>query len=78
MRQYLANYASQFIALEESYKNTNGTVGQSLPTVEPAVMNVIPRGSQWTSEQKSEVVDFLKERFMHIPTENIEIQVNQF
>ena len=41
-------------------------------------MNVIPRGSHWTSEQKSEVVDFLKERFMHIPTENIEIQVNQF
>jgi len=78
MRQYLANYASQFIALEESFKNTNGTGGQSLPTVEPAVMNVIPRGSQWTLEQKSEVVDFLKERFMHIPTENIEIQVNQF
>ena len=78
MRQYLANYASQFNALLESYKNSNGSGGQSLPTVEPAVMNVIPRGSQWTSLQKSEVVDFLKERFMHIPTENIEIQVDQF
>ncbi len=78
MRQYLANYASQFIELEKSFKNSNGAVGQSLPTVEPAVMNVIPRGSQWTDFQKSEVVDFLKDRFMHIPTESIETQVNQF
>lgn len=78
MRQYLSNYAAQFIALEKSFKNNNESVGQSLPTVEPAVMNVIPRGSQWSDFQKSEVVDFLKDRFMHIPIENIETQVNQF
>ena len=78
MNKYLANYAAQFKALEISFLNSKGTIGQSLPTVEPAVMNVIPRGSQWTDFQKSEVVDFLKERFMHIPEESIETQVNQF
>jgi hypothetical protein len=78
MRFYLSNYAREFKNLEESHLNDPVSKGQSIPTVEPAVMNVIPRGNQWTETQKTEVVDFLKERFMHIPEENISTQVNQF
>ena len=78
MQQNLRNYAQVFDGLLESYKANPTLGGQALPTVEPAVMNVIPRGSQWSDLQKSEVVDFLKDRFMHIPIENIETQVNQF
>ena len=78
MRFHLSRYASEFNDLYKSYKNNPLIAGQSIPTVEPAVMNVIPRGSQWSETQKLEVVDFLKDRFMHIPEENIATQVNQF
>lgn len=78
MRRHLSQYASAFKELADSYKNNIATNGPAMPTVEPAVMNVIPKGGVWSEEQKEEVVDFLKERFMHIPTENIATQVNQF
>jgi hypothetical protein len=78
MRKHLSDYASAFKQLYESHLNNPDVTGPVLPSVEPAVINVIPKGARWTEDEKTEVVDFLKDRFMHIPKENIEIQVNQF
>jgi hypothetical protein len=78
MKKKLSIYATNFINLKKSYDNNATSNGQSLPTVEPPVMSVIPKGGSWTEEQITEIADYLKTIFMHIPLENILNQIKQF
>ena len=78
MKKNLSVYARTFKDLCESYLNNPTVTGPSLPTVEPPVIEVIPKGGTWTEEQINEVSDYLKTIFMHIPLENILNQIRQF
>ena len=78
MKKGLSEYSRNFKELYDSYRNNPTVTGPSLPTVEPPVMNVIPRGGSWTEDQIIEIADYLKTIFMHIPLENILNQIRQF
>lgn len=75
---YLSSYARQFSQLESTFINNNIANGVSLPQVEPIVVQVIPRGQIWTDTEKKDVIKYLKERFMHIESKSIKLQVEQF
>jgi hypothetical protein len=49
-----------------------------LPVVESAVIRAMPQGNEWTDEQKEELVNYLKSRFMHLSKEAITLQVENF
>ena len=78
MMNNLRVYSRDFIALEKTYKEDQTSQGPTIPQVETAVIQVIPKGDPWTEEQKNEVAIFLKERYMHIPEDSIKAQVDQF
>jgi len=78
MMKNLKVYSSAFKELEKTYKGNQTSPGPSIPQVENAVIQVIPKGDPWTEEQKNEVAIFLKEKYMHIPKDSIKVQVDQF
>jgi hypothetical protein len=78
MKKSLSEYARNFKELYDSYRNNPTVTGPSLPTVEPPVMNVIPRGGSWTEDQQNEIAEYLRGIFLHIPLENIKNQIKQF
>lgn len=78
MKKMLSDYARNFKELYDSYRNNPSGSGPSLPTVEPPVMSVIPKGGSWTEDQQTEISEYLKGIFMHIPLENINNQIKQF
>ena len=79
MRKSLSGYASEFKLYRESIINSQGNgSGNSVPSAEPAVIQVLPSGQPWTKEQKDEVCSFLKETYMHLNLSDIKSQVELF
>ena len=78
MMGHINQYAREFKDLEKSFLGDKDGVKSPIPTAETAVIEVIPRGTPWTEEQKREVCKFLKERFMHLEMSVIETQVENF
>lgn len=76
MRGHLRQYASQFKQSLEAHKNaTAGNISPMLQ-IEPAVIQVLPRGSSpWSEEAIEEVASYLKSRYMNVPEEQIKAQV---
>lgn len=80
MNKFLSTYASQYkdeekeaIALAEEDEEVT-----PLPAAEPAVIRAMPQGNEWTDEQKTDLISFLKSRFMHLSIEAIKLQVENF
>jgi hypothetical protein len=78
MKKHLAVYSSNFQELEKTYTEDSSSKGPTVPQVEQAVIQVIPKGEPWSEEQKREVAAFLKEKYMHISEDSIMAQVEQF
>lgn len=76
MKDYHRRYASAFKELEKSKLAEEDEDSTTIPQLEGLVIRHLPRGSEeWTDEQKREIANFLKERFMHIPKSSIDQQV---
>ncbi|MEO9954734.1 ATP-binding protein [Nonlabens sp.] len=67
------NEEKEAIALASEDEDAN-----PLPVVEPAVIRAMPQGNEWTDDQKEDLVNFLKSRFMHLSKEAITFQVDNF
>lgn len=67
------NEENQAIEIANEDENAN-----PLPIVEPAVIRAMPQGKEWTEDQKIDLIDFLKNRFMHLSKEAITLQVENF
>lgn len=80
MNRFLAEYARQFKGEEkEAIELAKGDEDATpLPSAEPAVIRAMPQGNEWTDEQKTDLIDFLKARFMHLSKEAITLQVENF
>ena len=80
MRGFRKDYTSQYkgeekaaIALASDDEDTT-----ALPVAEPAVIRAMPQGKEWSENQKIDLIDFLKNRFMHLSKEAITLQVENF
>ena len=80
MRGFRKDYTSQYkgeekaaIAFASDDEDTT-----SLPVAEPAVIRSMPQGKEWSENQKIDLIDFLKTRFMHLSKEAITLQVENF
>lgn len=72
-------YASQFREQEKSDLNQEGGGGGPLPTIEPAVIEVLPKEEEsWSEEQINDVTGFLKSKYMHLDINDIRKQVVHF
>ena len=79
MRGFRKKYATEFKnKLKNAKAEFNGGPADRLPGPEPAVIRAIPQGRQYTPNQKEELVNFLKENYMHIPEELIIQQVENY
>lgn len=79
MRSFHRSYASQFREKEKSDLNQEGGGFGPLPTIEPAVIEVLPKEEDsWSEEQINDVTDFLKTKYMHLDINDIRKQVVQF
>ncbi len=80
IRSIHRTYASQFREQEKIDLNqiAGGGTGP-LPTIEPAVIEVLPKEKDvWTEAQMNDVTDFLKSKYMHLDIEEIRKQVVHF
>jgi hypothetical protein len=79
MRKDLTAYARAFKNLRQAEleKKTTGPTAP-IPKVESAVIEVIPKSAPWTDDQKHDVAEFLKSRYMHLEQTVINAQVELF
>lgn len=80
MRQTHRDYAKNWLNQEKIDLAEEGGVKGTGPieTIEPAVFEVLPQGDPWTEEDKSEITEFLKSRFLNLPLSAIREQVEVF
>ena len=80
MSSFLTEYANQFKAEENEAISlaSKDPYASPLPVAEPAVIRAMPQGKEWTEEQKKDLTNFLKTRFMHLSKEAITLQVDNF
>ena len=80
MRQTHRDYAKNWLNQEKIDKAEEGGGKGTGPieTIEPAVFEVLPQGDPWTEEDKSEITEFLKSRFLNLPLSAIREQVEVF
>lgn len=80
MNSFLADYARQFKGEEKEAIALASDEAEvtPLPIAEPAVIRAMPQGNKWTEEQKTDLIKFLKSKFMHLSEEAITLQVNNF
>ena len=80
MREFRKEYWNQYKGEEKEAiaLSSEDEEESPLPSAEPAVIRAMPQGKEWTDEQKIELKDFLKSRFMHLSIESIGSQVDNF
>ena len=78
MKKELKGYSDAFIELERHHSTVNKESETPVPQPEPAVIEVLPKGAPWTDEDKIEVGKFLKDKYMHLDKETINLQVENF
>lgn len=81
MRSFRRDYWSQYRGEEKeaiALASDADDDSTAMPIAEPAVIRAMPQGKEWTDEQKTELVNFLKNRFMHLSIESITLQVENF
>ena len=78
MTKQLNGYARIFKELEKSKIEEEENDIIPIPQAETAVIEVIPKGGEWTDEEKEEISNFLKEKYMHLSKEVIDEQVEIF
>jgi hypothetical protein len=78
MMKELKGYSAAFIELERHHSAEKEENETPVPQPEPAVIEVLPKGAPWTDQEKIEVGIFLKEKYMHLDQETINLQVENF
>ena len=79
IRKTLSNYATEFGNEEKvaiGIANNEETI--AVPSVEGAVINAMPTGTAWSDLEKTETINFLKERYVHLPIDSISEQVENY
>ena len=80
MRKVHSRYAREW---KDQYaidiRDSGGEGGKKIPTLEPAVIEVLPPGGRiWTQDEIEEVTRFLKSRYDHLLEDEIRRQVSAF
>jgi len=78
MKKELKGYSDAFIELERHHITEKEEDETPVPQPEPAVIEVLPKGAPWTDQDKIEVGIFLKDKYMHLDKETIDLQVENF
>lgn len=79
IKDILNDYSKEFLQeLKVAESIQDGEEGNAIQQVEHAVITALPRGEEWTEEQKNDLIKFLKKKYMSIPSESISKQVEKF
>ena len=76
MNSILASYARDFKNREMAALGQDKNKNRPIPEVEGTVFRSLPKSGEWSREQKSEVVNFLKARYPAIPLTAITNQID--
>lgn len=77
MNKQLSAWAKEWKQYEQSFlSEIEG--GSGVPTIEPAVIQVLPKSTPWSEERIKDTVKTLKETFMDLSLESIQKQVDLF
>ena len=76
MNSVLASYARDFKNRELAALGQDKKKNRPIPEVEGTVFRSLPKSGEWSQEQKSEVVNFLKARYPQIPIDAIKNQID--
>lgn len=76
MNSQLKSYASEFSSREMVAKGQDKNKNRPIPEVEGTVFRSLPKSGEWSSAQKTEVVNFLKERYPTIEIKAIKNQID--
>ena len=75
MNSVLASYARDFKNRELAALGQDKKKNRPIPEVEGTVFRSLPKSGEWSQEQKSEVVNFLKARYPQIQIDAIKNQI---
>ena len=77
MNKQLKDWSKEWQQYEQSFlSEIEG--GSAVPTIEPAVIQVLPKSAPWSEEKIKDTVKRLKETFMDLPLDSIQRQVDLF
>ena len=76
MNSVLASYARDFKNRELAALGQDKKKNRPIPEVEGTVFRSLPKSGEWSREQKTEVVNFLKARYPQIPIDAIKNQID--